>query len=171
MSLQRQNPHSITMKSTIFLHCQIENQESIRQESVSDCSERSCADIWSNWMLCALCCDDNFHLIWMRTSWINHYCTDPIVIQIHIWVKFIFSCRNSYWFLQISSMKKKIQKWSLLICSPTSNEIIKSDLFLQIFMISCVNILLVKVEPPAVLYMYTVVLTVTVQYCTSYGQP
>ena len=37
-------------KSIIFLNYQIENQESVRQKSVSDCSELSCLHIRSNWM-------------------------------------------------------------------------------------------------------------------------
>ena len=44
------NRHDIDRKSIIFLNYQIENQESDRWKSVSDCSERSCLHIRSNWM-------------------------------------------------------------------------------------------------------------------------
>ena len=103
MSFQRQNPHDIAMKSIIFLNYQIENQKSDRQKSVSDCSERSCLNIQSNWGV--LCCEKNFHLIWMSIlllKWIHPGSTaivlTPTVILIYIEVKTNFSCTDSFRF-------------------------------------------------------------------------
>ena len=109
------------MKSTIFLHYQIENQESVRQKSVSDCSEWSYPGIQSNWVFCVVkkfSSDTNINfIIKMGTSWIDHYFTDPNRDPDTYLSKNNFFM---YWFLQISSMKKK------------NTEMIVFDLFIDI---------------------------------------
>lgn len=102
--------------------------------------------------LSVLCCEKNSHLIRisiLSLKWVHPGSTTilltPTVILIRIWVKIIFSCTDSFRF---QVWRRKIQKWSFLICSSTSNQNIKSRFIFQIFMISCVNTPLVKVETP-----------------------
>ena len=122
-----------------FLNFQIENQESERQKSTSDCSERSCLNIRSNWVFWVV---KNFHLIWI--SILSLKCVHPLsttialtptVILIHIWVKINYSCTGSFRF---QLWRRKIQKWSFLICSSTSNQNMKSRFYFFRFSWYCV---------------------------------
>ena len=80
--------------------------------------------------LSVLCCEKNLHLIWMSIlslKWVHPGSTTivltPTVILIYIEVKINFSCTDSFRF---QLWTRKIQKWSFLICSSTSNQNIKS---------------------------------------------
>ena len=83
------------------------------------------------------------HLFYV-TCWRNFQ--SKTKTRIHIWVKIILSCTDSFRF---QVWRRKIQKWSFLICSPTPNQNIKSRFIFQIsWSHLCVNTLLVKVETP-----------------------